>query len=88
MITFPPRSFRISLSGFAAEVIAEVESADEADGHANCGNQQNQCWCHVLVSPCPLANGAVTVASPHDPRPYGRENNKPEKKENRYCVAA
>ena len=48
MITFPPRSFRTSLSCFATEVIAEVESADEADGHANCGNQQNVCLCHLL----------------------------------------
>ena len=87
MITLPT-SFRTSLSGVVSEGVAEVETYPKADRNRNRGGQQNLCWCHVLVSPCPPENGAVTVASPHDPRPYGRENNKPEKKENRYCVAA
>ena len=48
MITLPRCSFRTSLSGVVSEGVAEVEASPKADRHANRGNQQNVCWCHLL----------------------------------------
>ena len=47
MITLPT-SFRTSLSGVVSEGVAEVEASQKADRHANRGNQQNLCWCHLF----------------------------------------
>ena len=57
MITLPRCSFRTSLSGVVSEGVAEVETYPKADRNRNRGGQQNLCWCHVLVSPCPPENG-------------------------------